>query len=229
MKNEKRWKALVIGLCMAALTGCGAGAAEKPEEGSMHPIGLQSGSVNAGETPSDENAPIAPEPDSANGQGGQSNQGGQDGQGSHGGQEDNPPPDGSAAGVPQENQNDATANGTDGTVDANTLYTSAAMTGSVLDFSDAGCTVSVAVTGDDGKTSIAAAPGHESEDTNVTVTYQEDCVVQIATIYTSTGTAELEQASIADIKKQASVIVYGSYEDAHHVTATKIIICHRTA
>nr|WP_302594208.1 hypothetical protein [uncultured Acetatifactor sp.] len=229
MKNEKRWKALVIGLCMAALTGCGAGAAEKPEEGSMHPIGLQSGSVNAGETPSDENAPIAPEPDSANGQGGQSNQGGQDGQGNQGGQEDNPPPDGSAAGVPQENQNDATANGTDGTVDANTLYTSAAMTGSVLDFSDAGCTVSVAVTGDDGKTSIAAAPGHESEDTNVTVTYQEDCVVQIATIYTSTGTAELEQASIADIKKQASVIVYGSYEDAHHVTATKIIICHRTA
>ena len=195
----------------------------------MHPIGLQSGSVNAGETPSDENAPIAPEPDSANGQGGQSNQGGQDGQGNQGGQEDNPPPDGSAAGVPQENQNDATANGTDGTVDANTLYTSAAMTGSVLDFSDAGCTVSVAVTGDDGKTSIAAAPGHESEDTNVTVTYQEDCVVQIATIYTSTGTAELEQASIADIKKQASVIVYGSYEDAHHVTATKIIICHRTA
>lgn len=54
-------------------------------------------------------------------------------------------------------------------------------------------------------------------------------MVQIATIYTSTGTAELEQASIADIKKQASVIVYGSYEDAHHVTATKIIICHRTA
>ena len=228
MKNEKRWKALVIGLCMA-LTGCGTGAAEKPEEGDMHPIGLQSGSFNAGETPSDENAPIAPEPDSANGQGGQSNQGGQDGQGNQGGQEDNPPPDGSAAGVPQENQNDATANGTDGTVDANTLYTSAAMTGSVLDFSDAGCTVSVAVTGDDGKTSIAAAPGHESEDTNVTVTYQEDCVVQIATIYTSTGTAELEQASIADIKKQASVIVYGSYEDAHHVTATKIIICHRTA
>lgn len=226
MKNEKRWKALVIGLCMAALTGCGTGAAEKPEEGDMHPIGLQSGSFNAGETPSDENAPIAPEPDSADSQGGQ---GSQDSQGSHGGQEDNPPLDGSAADAPQENQNDATANGTDGTVDANSLYTSAAMTGSVLDFSDVGCTVSVAVTGDDGKTSIAAAPGHESEDTNVTVTYQEDCVVQIATIYTSTGTAELEQASIADIKKQASVIVYGSYEDAHHVTATKIIICHRTA
>ena len=71
MKNEKRWKALVIGLCMAALTGCGTGAAEKPEEGDMHPIGLQSGSFNAGETPSDENAPIAPEPDSADSQGGQ--------------------------------------------------------------------------------------------------------------------------------------------------------------
>ena len=68
-----------------------------------------------------------------------------------------------------------------------------------------------------------------SDDTNVVVTYQEGCVVQIATINTSTGTAELEQASVADIKKQASVIVYGSFEDTKHVSATKIIICHWAA
>ena len=67
-------------------------------------------------------------------------------------------------------------------VDADSLYSSAAMTGSVVEFSDGSCTVSVAVTEDDGKTGVVAAPGYESEDTNVVVTYQEGCVVQIATI-----------------------------------------------
>ena len=129
----------------------------------------------------------------------------------------------------QENQNNTVAAGTDEKVDAESLYASAIMRGSVVDFSDEICTVSVAVTEDDGKTGVVAAPGHESEDTNVVVTYQEGCVVQIATIYTSTGTAELEQASIADIKKQASVIIYGSYEDTHHISADQIIICHWTA
>lgn len=61
------------------------------------------------------------------------------------------------------------------------------------------------------------------------VTYEEGCVVQIAIIYTSAEIAELEKASVADIKKQASVIIYGSYTDTQHVSATKIIICHRTA
>ena len=67
-------------------------------------------------------------------------------------------------------------------MDADSLYSSAAMTGSVVEFSDGSCTVSVAVTEDDGKTGVVAAPGYESEDTNVVVTYQEGCVVQIATI-----------------------------------------------
>lgn len=129
----------------------------------------------------------------------------------------------------RKNENDIPADGTDEKVDAGSLYTSAVMRGSVVEFTDGGCTVSVAITEDDGKTGVVAAPGHESDDTNVVVTYQEGCVVQIATINTSTGTAELEQASVADIKKQASVIVYGSFEDTEHVSATKIIICHWAA
>ena len=129
----------------------------------------------------------------------------------------------------RKNENDIPADGTAEKVDAGSLYTSAVMRGSVVEFTDGGCTVSVAITEDDGKTGVVAAPGHESDDTNVVVTYQEGCVVQIATINTSTGTAELEQASVADIKKQASVIVYGSFEDTKHVSATKIIICHWAA
>lgn len=125
-----------------------------------------------------------------------------------------------------ESWNNITQNDTGEEVDADSLYASAAMTGSVVDFSGGGCTVSPDVTEDDGGTGVVAASGYESEDTNVVVTYQDDCVVQIATIHTSTGTAELEQASVADIKKQASIIIYGSFQDTYHMLAAKIVICH---
>ena len=219
MKNQKMWKGLVIGLCISALTGCGTGADEKTEGGNMPVTEYQSSIFDDEDMHSDENDNIAPRADNADGNNSQENK-------------DSSLPDGNGtngADASQENQNNTVAAGTDENVDAESLYASATMRGSVVDFSDESCTVSAAVTEDDGKTGVIAAPGYESEDTNVVVTYQEGCVVQIATIYTSTGTAELEQASVADIKKQSSVIIYGSFEDTHHVTATKVIICHRTA
>lgn len=193
MKNQKMWKGFIMGLCIAALTGCGAGA--------------------------DENHNIAPKADDAGSNGIHKNK-------------DNSQPDDNGtngADASQEKPDHTTAHSTDEKVDAESLYLAAAMTGSVVEFSDGSCTVSACKTEDDGKTGVASAPGYESEDTNVEVTYQEDCVVQIAVIDISTGIAELEQASIPDIKKQASVIIYGSFEDAHHVSAEKVIICHRTA
>ncbi len=152
-------------------------------------------------------------------------------QGSQENKDDSLPDGNGTSGVDasQENQNNATDNDTDEKVDAGSLYTSAAMKGSVVEFSDDSCSVSAAMTEDDGKTGVIAAPGYESEDENVMVTYQEGCVVQIATINTSTGIAALEQASVSDIKKQASVIIYGSFKDMHHVSANKIIICHWTS
>ena len=59
----------------------------------------------------------------------------------------------------QENQSNITANGTDEKVDADSLYSSAAITGNVVEFSDGSCTVSAATTEDDGKTGVVAAPG----------------------------------------------------------------------
>ena len=219
MKNQKMWKGLVIGLCISALTGCGTGADEKTGGGNMPATEYQSSIFDDEDMHSDENDNIAPKADNTDGNSSQENK-------------DSSLPDGDGtdgADASQENQSNTTDNGTVEKVDADSLYSSAAITGSVVEFSDGSCTVSAAVTEDDGKTGVVAAPGYESEDTNVVVTYQEGCVVQIATIYTSTGTAELEQASVADIKKQSSVIIYGSFEDTHHVTATKVIICHRTA
>ncbi len=111
-------------------------------------------------------------------------------------------------------------------MDANSLYKLADLTGGVVDFSDSGCTISPYITGDDGKTVMGAAPGYESEETNISVSYQEDCEVWIATIHISSGIAEMERVSVSDIKKQANIIVYGSFKNERRILAEKIIICH---
>ena len=215
MKEQTILKGLIIGVCVLSLAGCGTKQAEIQGEKDMSVTGQYQNDIPGTEDTSlnrDDKDSAAPETNDANGNGN--------------GNTEQPM---SNKDTVLENQNNTTANDMGERVDADSLYSSAAMTGSVVEFSDGSCTVSAAVTEDDGKTGVVAAPGYESDDTNVVVTYQEGCVVQIATIYTSTGIAELEQASVADIKKQSSVIIYGSFEDTHHVTATKIIICHRTA
>lgn len=114
----------------------------------------------------------------------------------------------------------------EGNMNANSLYESADLTGRVVNFSDSGCTITPDIAGDDGKTVMGAAPGYESEETNISISYQENCEVWIATIQISSGMAKMEQASVLDIKKQSSVIVYGSFEDERHIAAERIIICH---
>jgi len=229
MKKQTILKGLTIGACVLALTGCGAETGKNTGEKDMSVVEQYQNDISDTEDISlkeSEKENIDPNVDNADGNSSQENKG------SSLPDETSPLPGGNGtdgADASMENQDNTTANDAGEKVDADSLYASAAMTGSVVDFSDDSCTVSAAVTEDDGKTGVVAAPGYESEDTNVVVTYQEDCVVQIATIYTSTGIAELEQASVDDIKKQASVIIYGSFEDTHHVSATKIIICHRTA
>jgi len=215
MRNQAMWKGLVIAFCIPALAGCGAGTGGMTEGGDLY-----RNRPDAEDVTLDEQDDIAPDAD------------GDIHQKDREPEADSFSPDENGTGgadVPAEKQNDITANNADGKADAESLFASAALTGSVVDFSDDGCTVSPAVTEDDGKTGVIAAPGYESGETNVAVTYQKDCEVWIATIDILAGTAELEQASAADIKKQASVIIYGSFEDTRCVSADKIIIYHWTA
>lgn len=114
----------------------------------------------------------------------------------------------------------------EGNMEADSLYESADLTGRVVNFFDSGCTITPDIEGDDGKTVMGAAPGYESEETNISISYQENCEVWIATIQISSGVAKMERASVLDIKKQSSVIVYGSFEDECHIAAERIIICH---
>lgn len=213
MKNQKMWKGFVIGLCLSALTGCGTGAEERT--GSREMQGTDGKHVIFDDR--DSTASEGDYTDQADGNGSREGSSLPDGNGTDG------------ADASRENQDNTIPTAADEKVDAESLYAAAVITGSVVEFTDDSCTISPVVKEDGGNTGVIAAPGHESEDTNVVVTYEEGCVVQIATIYTSTGEAELEQANISDIKKQASVIIYGSFEDTHHISANKIIICHRTA
>lgn len=112
--------------------------------------------------------------------------------------------------------------GTSDHTDGNSLISSSTLQGSVIDFSDSGCTVSP-VTSDE-NTAVVAAPGNESEETNVSISYKTDCIFQTATINITTGKASISDASVSDIKKQTSLLIYGDLEDTHNLTATKIII-----
>ena len=38
--------------------------------------------------------------------------------------------------------------------------------------------------------------------------------------------SQLHISSVSDIKKQANIIVYGSFKNERHILAEKIIICH---
>ena len=40
----------------------------------------------------------------------------------------------------------------------------------------------------------------------------------------TTGKATISDASVSDIKKQTSLLIYGDFEDTHNLTATKIVI-----
>lgn len=114
-----------------------------------------------------------------------------------------------------------TGNNTDG----DELIRSSALQGSVAAFSDSGCTVSP-VTNEGENTAVVAAPGNENDETNVTISYKTDCIFQKANINITTGKANISDASVLDIKKQTSLLIYGDFEDTHHLAATKIIIVH---
>lgn len=108
--------------------------------------------------------------------------------------------------------------------DANNLIDSSTMQGSVISFSDIGCSVSQAISEDDGQSAKVAAPGSENADTTVNIQYQTNCVFQTAIINRTTEIATISDASISDIKKQTSLIIYGDFEGTHDLTATKVII-----
>ncbi len=108
------------------------------------------------------------------------------------------------------------------------FYDGADLSGRVVDFSDTGCTITprTMIIYEDGSTGGGiAAPGYESEETNIQITYAEDVVFQV--IYFSMGAqAEIsrEDTDKNSIKKETDVNIFGICQDEKHWTADKVVI-----
>ena len=102
------------------------------------------------------------------------------------------------------------------------LFTISKAQGSVTDFFDGGCKITP--TQYDGDVAYEAAPGYENEDDCITISYNGDCVFQIAYVNIQTGTATYETANAEDIKKQTSLIICGDYDNDNVLHATRIFI-----
>ena len=124
------------------------------------------------------------------------------------------------------------AKGTDGEVadikGTGEFFDGANLQGSVVEFSDEGFSLSPAATETEeggGQVMAQAAPGAESDDNNVQISYTDNTVFQIVNL-SSSSQEEIsrEDTDKESIKKQSSVCVFGSCQDTYHWTADKILI-----
>ena len=70
-----------------------------------------------------------------------------------------------------------------------------------------------------------AAPGSESDETNIQITYTDNTVFQIVNLsMNSQSEVSREDTDKGSVKKQSSVCVFGSCQDTYHWTADKILI-----
>lgn len=107
------------------------------------------------------------------------------------------------------------------------FFQEADLQGSVVEFSDSGFEMSVAVTTKegDGEVMVEAAPGAEKEEDLVTVTYASDVTFEIITMDMASLTEiSREGTDKESIKKQTSVLIFGSSQDTYHWTADKVMI-----
>ena len=96
------------------------------------------------------------------------------------------------------------------------------LNGSVIEFSDSGCTISPTIQ-EDGL-AYEAAPGNESQVKQVIVTYDESCTFQIVQVSLSTGAMAYEDAAIDDVKKQTGLFVAGEYDSESILHAEQVYI-----
>lgn len=121
--------------------------------------------------------------------------------------------------------NNTTDEGASGSRGDGEFLEGAQLQGTVVEFSETGFTLSPASTEADGKVLAEAAPGSESDENNVQITYTDNTVFQIIN-YSKDSLSELsrEDTDKESVKKQSSVAVFGSCQDTYHWTVDKILI-----
>lgn len=76
----------------------------------------------------------------------------------------------------------------------------------------------------DGNIAMGPAAGYEEQWETITISYEKDCVFQIAYVNTKTGAVRYDPANMTDIKKNTSLIIYGEYDNDHILHATRVYI-----
>lgn len=106
----------------------------------------------------------------------------------------------------------------------NDILESANLIGSVLEFTDNGCSISQAKDIEGGAGVKIEAPGMENKENAVSVTYNPACEFVIVTVNAQSGVTNVTTGSISDVKKQSEVHLYGEFSDTNHFNATKVVI-----
>ena len=111
-------------------------------------------------------------------------------------------------------------------MDGEEMIAASDLQGSVIEFSDNGCTITPTTSSSDGNAKIAeeAADGYEDEGAKVTIQYGENCIFQKAVMSIATGKATVSEVTKADIKKKTSLLLYGNFDDTENFTAAKVVI-----
>lgn len=120
------------------------------------------------------------------------------------------------------------SNEAEGNSEEGIFYDGANLSGRVVDFTDTGFTITprtVVVYEDGSSEGGIAAPGYESAETNINITYAEDVVFQIIN-FSMGSQAEIsrEDADKSSIKKNTDVNIFGACQDEKHWIADKVVI-----
>lgn len=125
-------------------------------------------------------------------------------------------------------QNNVANDAESGSAGNGEFYDGADLEGSVVEFSDEGFFLSPATTETEaggGQVMTQAAPGAESDDKNVQISYDDHTVFQIVNLsISSQKEISREDTDKESVKKQSQVCVFGSCQDAAHWTADKILV-----
>lgn len=108
------------------------------------------------------------------------------------------------------------------------FYDGANLRGRVVDFTDTGFTITpetLIIYEDGSMEGGIAAPGYESDETNINITYAEDVVFQIINFSMGSQTEiSREDTDKSSIKKDTDVNIFGTCQDEKHWIADKVVI-----
>lgn len=106
--------------------------------------------------------------------------------------------------------------------DADRLWETASLAGTVTEFSGEGCVITPVQS--EGNLACQAAEGYEDDAEKNEILYGADCSFWIANVDAATARADYEEAGMEDVKKQTSLILVGDWQEDGRLLAEQVYI-----